>query len=87
MKNKSTEEQQGYKLVQSYWDLIEVDLYNNADKYSVINQPYWLKNSKGELEEYKLYFHFEGDEEPTLIKQWRNLKEHVENKIMYIKCQ
>lgn len=75
----------GKRLVTSVFDLVEVDLHNNPDKYTVINQPYWLRNSNGELEPHEMYFHFEGDEEPTLIKTWRELKRFVNNKMMYIK--
>ena len=67
----------GLRLATSYFDFINVRLYDHEDKYEVKYQSYWLWSElKQELQGYKIVEYFQ---------KWEDLEPYVEAGILYIK--
>ena len=67
----------GLRLATSYFDFINVRLYDHEDKYEVKYQSYWLWSElKQELQEYRMVEYFQ---------RWEDLRPYVEAGILYIK--
>lgn len=65
----------GYKLVESFFDFIEVRLYDHPDRYVLKDMDYWIWSEKNQ--ELQKYHTNEG-------LTWEMLKPYFENKLLYI---